>query len=143
MHADFGLPLPMMRHTEFPHYYRRHEEGESEEAFATRMAGALDKLIVEENPDTVAASFAEPVMGAGGAIIPPRTYFERIQAVPLKHDVLLVADEVICSFGRTGNWWGSETFGLKPDMLTCAKALSAAYQPIAAVLINAKVHRRC
>jgi len=64
MHADFGLPLPMMRHTEFPHYYRRHEEGESEEAFATRMAGALDKLIVEENPDTVAASFAEPAMGA-------------------------------------------------------------------------------
>jgi 4-aminobutyrate--pyruvate transaminase len=141
MHADFNLPLPMMRHTEFPHYYRRHEEGESEEAFATRMADALDTLIVEEGPDTVAAFFAEPVMGAGGAIIPPKTYFEKIQAVLRKHDVLFVADEVICGFGRTGNWWGSETFKLQPDMLTCAKALSAAYQPISAVLINEKMHQ--
>jgi 4-aminobutyrate--pyruvate transaminase len=141
MHADFNLPLPMMRHTEFPHYYRRHEAGESEEAFATRMADALDKMIVEEGPDTVAAFFAEPVMGAGGAIIPPKTYFEKIQAVLRKHDVLFVADEVICGFGRTGNWWGSETFKLQPDMLTCAKALSAAYQPISAVLINEKMHQ--
>jgi 4-aminobutyrate--pyruvate transaminase len=141
MHADFGLPLPMMRHTEFPHYYRKHQDGESEEAFATRMAEALDKLIEDEGPDTVAAFFAEPVMGAGGVIIPPKTYFEKIQAVLRKHDVLLVADEVICGFGRTGNWWGSQTFGLKPDMLTCAKALSAAYQPISAVLINEKMHQ--
>ncbi len=141
MHADFGLPLPMMRHTEFPHYYRKHQDGESEEAFATRMADALEKLIEDEGPDTVAAFFAEPVMGAGGVIIPPKTYFEKIQAVLRKHDVLLVADEVICGFGRTGNWWGSQTFGLKPDMLTCAKALSAAYQPISAVLINEKMHQ--
>ena len=141
MHADFNLPLPMMRHTEFPHYYRNAVEGESEEAFATRMADALDKLIVEEGPDTVAAFFAEPVMGAGGAVIPPKTYFEKIQAVLRRHDVLFVADEVICGFGRTGNWWGSETFKLQPDMLTCAKALSAAYQPISAVLINEKMHQ--
>jgi 4-aminobutyrate--pyruvate transaminase len=141
MHADFGLPLPMMRHTEFPHYYRRAEAGESEEAFATRMADALDALIVEEGPDTVAAFFAEPVMGAGGAILPPKTYFEKVQAVLEKHDVLFVADEVICGFGRTGNWWGSETFKLKPDMVTCAKALSAAYQPISAVLISEKIHQ--
>jgi len=141
MHADFGLPLPMMRHTECPYYYRGHEEGESEEDFATRMAKALDDLIVAEGPDTVAAFFAEPVMGAGGAVIPPRTYFEKIQAVLRKHDVLFVADEVICGFGRTGNWWGSDTFRLQPDMLTCAKALSAAYQPISAVLISEKVHQ--
>jgi 4-aminobutyrate--pyruvate transaminase len=139
MHADFGLPLPMMRHTEFPHYYRRAEAGESEEAFATRMADALDALIVEEGSDTVAAFFAEPVMGAGGAILPPKTYFGKVQAVLEKHDVLFVADEVICGFGRTGNWWGSETFNLKPDMVTCAKALSAAYQPISAVLISEKI----
>ena len=141
MHADFNLPLPMMRHTEFPYYYRQHQEGESEEAFATRMADALESLIVAEGPDTVAAFFAEPVMGAGGAIVPPKTYFAKVQAVLRKHDVLFIADEVICGFGRTGNWWGSQTFQLKPDMVTCAKALSAAYQPISAVLINEKMHQ--
>jgi len=141
MHADFNLPLPMMRHTEFPHYYRQHEEGESEEAFATRMADALDALISAEGADTVAAFFAEPVMGAGGAIIPPNSYFAKVQAVLRQHDVLFIADEVICGFGRTGNWWGSNTFALEPDMLTCAKALSAAYQPISAVLINEKMHQ--
>jgi 4-aminobutyrate--pyruvate transaminase len=104
------------------------------------MADALDALIVAEGPDTVAAFFAEPVMGAGGAIIPPKTYFEKVQAVLRKHDVLFIADEVICGFGRTGNWWGSNTFKLQPDMLTCAKALSAAYQPISAVLINDRMH---
>jgi 4-aminobutyrate---pyruvate transaminase len=141
MHAVFGLPLPMMRHTEFPHYYRGQMEGESEEAFATRMAEVLDHLINEEGPDTLAAFFAEPVMGAGGAIISPRTYFGKVQALLRRHDVLFVADEVICGFGRTGNWWGSETFKLEPDILTCAKALSAAYQPISAVLISKKAHQ--
>ncbi|MBN9485624.1 MAG: aminotransferase class III-fold pyridoxal phosphate-dependent enzyme [Alphaproteobacteria bacterium] len=141
MHADFGIPLPMMRHTEFPHYYRNHQEGESEEAFATRMAEALDKLIVEEGPETVAAFFAEPVMGAGGAVLPPKTYFQKIQAVLRKHDVLFVADEVICGFGRTGNWWGSQTYDLKPDLLSCAKALSAAFQPISALLISEKIYQ--
>ena len=141
MHANFGIPLPMMRHTEFPHWYRNHLEGESEEAFATRMADSLEKLIVEEGPDTVAAFFAEPVMGAGGAVVPPRTYFQKIQAVLKKHDVLFVADEVICGFGRTGNWWGSQTFDLKPDMLSCAKALSAAFQPVSALLVNEKIYQ--
>jgi len=130
-----------MRHTEFPHYYRNHQEGESEEAFSTRMAEALDKLIVEEGPETVAAFFAEPVMGAGGAVLPPKTYFQKIQAVLRKHDVLFVADEVICGFGRTGNWWGSRTYDLKPDLLSCAKALSAAFQPISALLISEKIYQ--
>ncbi len=141
MHADFALPLPMMRHTEYPHYYRGHEDGESEEQFATRMAEALEALILEEGPDTVAAFFAEPVMAAGGAIIPPNTYFEKMQTVLRKYDVLFVADEVVCGFGRTGNWWGSQTFDLKPDMITCAKALSAAYQPISALMISEDIHQ--
>jgi 4-aminobutyrate---pyruvate transaminase len=141
MHADFGIPLPMMRHTEFPHWYRNHVEGESEEAFATRMADALEKLIHEEGPETIAAFFAEPVMGAGGAVVPPKTYFQKIQAVLQKYDVLFVADEVICGFGRTGNWWGSQTYDLKPDMISCAKALSAAFQPISALLVNEKIYQ--
>jgi 4-aminobutyrate--pyruvate transaminase len=141
MHADFGIPLPMMRHTEFPHWYRNRQDGESEEAFASRMAEALEKLILDEGPETVAAFFAEPVMGAGGAILPPRTYFQKVQAVLSKYDVLFVADEVICGFGRTGNWWGSQTYGLKPDMVSCAKALSAAFQPISALLISEKIYQ--
>ncbi|MSQ55690.1 MAG: aminotransferase class III-fold pyridoxal phosphate-dependent enzyme [Betaproteobacteria bacterium] len=140
MHADFGLPLPMMRHTEFPHYYRFHQDGESEEQFATRMAEALEQMILAEGPETVGGFFAEPVMGAGGGIVPPRTYFAKIQAVLRKYEVLFVADEVICGFGRTGNWWGSQTFDLQPDMMSCAKALSAAFQPISALLINEKIY---
>jgi 4-aminobutyrate--pyruvate transaminase len=141
MHADFGLPLARFYHTEFPHYYRCAEAGESEEQFSTRMADALEALILKEGPDTVAAFFAEPVMGAGGAILPPRGYFEKIQAVLRKYDVLFVADEIICGFGRTGNMWGTQTYELKPDMMSCAKALSAAMLPISALLVNEKIFR--
>ena len=141
MHADFDLPFPQFKHTDFPHYYRFHHDGESEEEFATRMADNLEKLILEEGPETVAAFFAEPVQGAGGAIVPPATYFEKIQAVLRKYDVLFVADEVICGFGRTGNMWGSQTYDLKPDMLTCAKALSASYMPISAVLVSEPIYQ--
>jgi 4-aminobutyrate--pyruvate transaminase len=140
MHAGFNLPFAPFKHTEFPHYYRRHEAGESEEQFSTRMAEALEKMIEAEGPDTIAAFFAEPVMGAGGAIMPPKGYFAKIQAVLKKHDILFVADEVICGFARTGEMWGCETFGIKPDMITSAKALSAAMQPISAVLLNERVH---
>ena len=138
-HRSFDLPLPGFIHTMTPHYYHEAQPGESEEAFASRCAQVLDDLIVAEGPDTVAAMFAEPVMGAGGVILPPRTYFEKIQAVLQKHDVLLVADEVICGFGRTGNYWGSQTFGMQPDLLVCAKALSSAYLPISAVMVNDRV----
>lgn len=141
MHVDFHLPLPMFRHTLFPHYYREHLEGESEEDFATRMADALEQLILDEGPETVAAFFAEPVMGAGGAVLPPKTYFEKVQAILAKYDVLFVADEVICGFGRTGNMWGSQTYDLKPDMVTCAKALSAGMIPISAVMVNDRVYQ--
>lgn len=140
MHAGFGLPFPNFRHTEFPHYYRRHEPGETEEAFSSRMADALEALIVSEGPETIAAFFAEPVMGAGGGIVPPAGYFDKIQAVLGKYDILFIADEVICGFARTGKMWGSQTYGLGPDMITSAKALSAAMQPISAVLVNERVH---
>lgn len=138
-HTAFDLPLDGFLHTDQPHYYRFGDDGETEEEFATRCADSLDRLIVAEGPDTVAAFFAEPVMGAGGVIVPPATYFEKIQAVLKKHDVLFVADEVICGFGRTGEMWGSQTFNLEPDILTCAKALTSGYIPIAAVMINRTV----
>src|SRR5262245_46768175 len=140
MHAGFGLPFAPFKHTELPHYYRRHEPGESELEFSTRMAEALDALIQAEGPDTIAAFFAEPVMGAGGAIVPPEGYFEQVQAVLRKYDILFVADEVICGFARTGEMWGSQTYGITPDMMTSAKALSAAMQPISAVIINDRIH---
>ncbi len=135
MHADFDLPIANILHTENPYYYRRAEPGESEEDFATRMAGALDALIVAEGPDTVAAFVAEPVMGAGGVIVPPATYFEKIQAVLKRYDVLMLADEVICGFGRTGNMFGCDTYDIRPHMMSMAKGLSSAYQPIAALMI--------
>src|SRR5579863_6151142 len=140
-HQDFDLPIPAVRHTDNPHYYRYGAAGESEEDFATRMAGNLEGLIQAEGPDTVAAFIAEPVMGAGGVIVPPRTYFEKIQAVLKRHEILFIADEVICGFGRTGNMWGSQTFNLRPDIVTCAKGLSSAYQPIGAVMISEDMYQ--
>ncbi len=140
-HRDFDLPLDRFLHTSCPHYYRFGEAGETEEEFATRCADDLEKMILEEGPDTVAAFFAEPVMGAGGVILPPATYFKKIQKVLKKYDVLLVADEVICGFGRTGEFWGSQTFGLQPDMLTCAKALSSAYLPISALMVSEPIYK--
>ena len=134
-HRDFDLPLERILHTDCPHHYRGAEPGESEEDFATRLAANLDALIEREGPETVAAFIAEPVMGAGGVIVPPSSYFEKIQAVLTKHDVLLIDDEVICGFGRTGNVFGAETVGMRPDTMSVAKALSSAYVPISAVLI--------
>ena len=139
MHFESGLPFNGFLHTEYPNYYRCQQGGESEEEFSSRMAASLEQLILEEGPETVAAFWAEPVMGAGGAVIPPAGYFEKIQAVLQKYDILFVADEVICGFGRTGNMWGSQTFSLKPDMVSCAKALSAGLQPISALMLNERV----
>jgi 4-aminobutyrate--pyruvate transaminase len=138
-HKFFDLPIAGILHAGCPHHYHNAHPGESEEDFATRLAAELDALIEAEGPDTVAAFFAEPIMGAGGVIVPPATYFEKIQAVLAKHDVLLVADEVICGFGRTGKYWGSQTLGMGPDILTCAKALSSSYLPISAVMVNERV----
>lgn len=140
MHAGFNLPLPGFLHTDNPNYYRFSHEGETEEAFSGRMADSLEALILAEGPETIAAFFAEPVQGGGGAITPPRGYFELIQAVLRKYGILFIADEVICGFGRTGNMWGCDTYGLQPDMVSCAKQLSAAYQPISALMVGERVH---
>ena len=140
-HRDFDLPLDRVLHTMCPHHYRYGEAGETEEAFASRCAEALEQLIIDEGPETVAAFIAEPVMGAGGVIVPPATYFEKIQAVLKKYDVLFIADEVICGFGRTGNMFATETFDLKPDMITVSKALSSGYLPISAVLVSEAVYQ--
>jgi 4-aminobutyrate--pyruvate transaminase len=133
---DFDLPIARILHTDCPHYYRGAKAGESEEAFAARLADSLERLILREGPDTVAAFFAEPVMGAGGVIVPPATYFDRIQPLLKKYEILFVVDEVISGFGRTGNMFGAQTFDLQADIMTLAKALSAGYQPISASLMT-------
>ena len=141
-HRSFDLPIQGIVHTGCPHYYRFGQEGESEEQFATRCAEELEQLIIKEGgADQVAAMICEPVMGAGGVIVPPKGYYEKIQAVCAKYDMLFVADEVICGFGRTGNVWGCQTMDIKPDILTCAKALSASFLPISAVMITDKVYQ--
>ncbi|MGD0639189.1 MAG: aspartate aminotransferase family protein [Roseiarcus sp.] len=140
-HRDFDLPIDRVLHTDCPGFYRFGLPGESEEDFATRCARSLEDLIEREGADTIGAFFAEPIMVSGGCIVPPPTYFEKIQAILKKHEILLIADEVICGFGRTGNMFGSETFGMKPDMITMAKQLSAAYQPISALMISEKIYR--
>ena len=136
----FDVPIDRILHTGNPHYWRCGLPGETEEQFASRRADELEKLILAEGPDTVAAFFAEPVMGAGGVIVPPAGYFDKIQAVLKKYDVLLVADEVITGFGRTGAMFGSETFGLRPDLMTVAKGLSSGYLPISALIVAGHVY---
>jgi 4-aminobutyrate--pyruvate transaminase len=138
---DFDLPLGFVLKTDCPHHYRFGETGESEAEFATRLADNLERLILAEGPDTVAAFFAEPVMGAGGVIVPPESYFPKIQAVLKKYDVLLIADEIITGFGRTGNMFGCQSFGIEPDMISLAKALSSAYAPISALMVNERIYK--
>jgi 4-aminobutyrate--pyruvate transaminase len=140
-HRDFDLPIANIIHTDCPHAYNFAEPGESEDAFTTRLANSLEALIEREGADTIAAFIAEPVMGAGGVLVPPKGYFAKIQAVLKKHDILFICDEVICGFGRTGNVWGAQTFGIQPDMVVMAKALSSAYLPISAVLISEPIWR--
>ncbi|MBW1735766.1 MAG: aspartate aminotransferase family protein [Deltaproteobacteria bacterium] len=132
---DFDLPIPGILHTDCPHYYREARPGETEEDFADRLAQNLENLILDQGPETVAAFIAEPVMGAGGVIVPPRTYFEKVQAILKRYDILFLDDEVICGFGRTGNLFGCQTYDFTPDAMTVAKALSSAYLPVGAVLI--------
>jgi 4-aminobutyrate--pyruvate transaminase len=134
-HKNFDVPLSFVLHTDAAYHYRGARVGESEEDYATRLAANLEQLIQREDPETIAAFFAEPLMGVGGVLLPPRTYFEKIQAVLAKYDILLVDDEVITGFGRTGAPWGAQAFGMKPATLTAAKALSSAYLPISAVLV--------
>ena len=135
----FDVPLSGFYHVSCPHHYRHAKPGETEEQFADRLAAELESVILREGPETVAAFYGEPLMGAGGVIVPPRTYWDKIQSVCRKYDILVVADEVICGFGRTGRMFGSETFGIEPDVMVVSKQMSSSYQPIAGILINDKV----
>ena len=139
-HRSFDLPIDRVLHTDCPHFYRYGQPGETEAAFVDRCVEALEALIQREGPETIAAFFAEPLMASGGCVVPPEGYYEKVQAVLAKYDILLIADEVICGFGRLGTMFGSESFGLKPDMISVAKQLSAGYQPISALMINEKVY---
>lgn len=139
-HESFDLPLDRMRHVSCPDYAGSALPGESEAAFSRRMADELEKLILAEGPDTVAAFFGEPVMASGGVYVPPENYWAEIQAVLRRYDVLLVADEVICGFGRTGAMFGCETFGIEPDVMVLSKQISSSYMPLSAILMNANFY---
>ena len=139
-HKSFDLPIEGVLHTTCPHYWREGQEGESEEDFATRCADDLDAMIQAEGSETIAAFIAEPVMGAGGVVVPPKTYWEKIQAVLGKYDILLIADEVICGFGRTGNMFGCETYGIKPDIMTLSKQITSSYFPFSAFMMTEEVY---
>jgi len=140
MHTLFDLPLGPVLHLTAPHHYRQAPAGMTELQFSQHLAKELESVIEREGADTIAAFFAEPVMGAGGVIVPPATYFDRIQPILKKYEILFVVDEVICAFARTGNMFGAQTFNLQPDIMTLAKALSAGYQPISANLITNKLY---
>lgn len=135
-HRDFDLPVDGIRHTATPHYWKGAEAGESEEAYAARLAAELDALIIAEGPDTVAAFIAEPVMGAGGVFVPPKGYFQGVAEVCRRHDVLMISDEVICGFGRTGEWFGYQTLDFPATSMSVAKQLTAGYLPLSAVALN-------
>ncbi|MET0235815.1 MAG: aminotransferase [Kibdelosporangium sp.] len=136
MHAGFDLPLPMVRFVRAPHRLWEQGPGQSEEDFVRGLADELDELIRAEGPETVAAFIAEPLQAAGGVIVPPASYFPAIQEVLRRHDVLLIADEVVCGFGRTGVDFGSQVFGMRPDLITVAKGITSAYVPLSACLVS-------
>ena len=138
-HKLFDLPIDGVLHTSCPHHYHYAQEGESEEDFSTRLAAELEELILREGPDTIAAFIAEPIMGTGGVLVPPKGYFDKVQAVLDMYDVLFIADEVICGFGRLGEWFGTTHFNLEPDLVTMAKGLTSAYFPMSAIAIGEKV----
>jgi 4-aminobutyrate--pyruvate transaminase len=135
-HRDFDLPVDRILHTGTPHFWREAKDGESELEFSTRLAAELEEMIVREGPDTVAAFIAEPVMGAGGVIPPPEGYFAAIGEVLERHDILMIDDEVICGFGRTGSNFGAQTYGMNPTSISMAKQLTSGYVPLSAVAIN-------
>ena len=139
-HKSFDLPIDRVLHTMAPHYWKEGRDGESPEDFATRCADDLEALIQREGPETVAAFWAEPVMGAGGVVVPPPTYYEKIQAVLDRHDILFVADEVICGFGRTGRMFGSETMGIRPDVIVMSKQITSSYIPFSAIMLNERTY---
>jgi L-2,4-diaminobutyrate transaminase len=138
-HNAFDLPRAPILHTEAPYYFRRRDLAMSEEAFAQDCADKLEALILAEGPETVAAFIGEPVLGTGGIVPPPRTYWDKIQAVLRKYDVLLILDEVVTGFGRLGSNFGADHYGIRPDLITIAKGLTSAYAPLSGVIVGEKV----
>jgi 4-aminobutyrate--pyruvate transaminase len=138
-HESFNLPFDFVKHTTCPHYWREGRDGETQAEFVARCARELEELILAEGPETIAAYIAEPVMGAGGVIVPAEGYFQAINPVLKKYDILFVDDEVICGFGRTGNWFGAETFGMEATSVSMAKQITGGYVPLSAVALNAEM----
>jgi len=138
-HKAFDLPRAPILHTDAPYYFRRADRAQSEEAFSQQCAANLETLILEQGPETVAAFIGEPVLGTGGIVPPPKGYWEKIQAVLQKYDILLVADEVVTGFGRLGSMFGSDHYGMKPDLITIAKGLTSAYAPLSGVIVGERV----
>tara|TARA_R100000365_G_C2748618_1_gene80801 strand:- start:783 stop:2165 length:1383 start_codon:yes stop_codon:yes gene_type:complete len=141
MHKNFNLPDLNVIYTDPPYHYRYARRQEDPIAFGKRLAQELDDLIVRENPDTIAAMIVEPVMGAGGVIVPPENYLIEVEKVLRSHDILMLSDEVICGFGRTGEWFGSQSFKSSPDMLSLAKGITSGYFPMGAVVIDNKIYQ--
>lgn len=138
-HNAFDLPRAPILHTEAPYYFRRADRSMSEEEFSQHCADRLEAMILAEGPDTVAAFIGEPILGTGGIVPPPARYWEKIQAVLAKYDVLLVADEVVTGFGRLGTMFGSDHYGIAPDLITIAKGLTSAYAPLSGVIVSDRV----
>lgn len=140
-HNLFDLPRAPILHTEAPYYFRRDDRSMSEEQFSQHCADRLEEMILAEGPDTIAAFIGEPVLGTGGIVPPPAGYWPKIQAVLKKHDILLIADEVVTGFGRLGTMFGSDHYGIEPDLITIAKGLTSAYAPLSGVIVSEKVWR--
>jgi L-2,4-diaminobutyrate transaminase len=138
-HKAFDLPVPGVLHTSCPHYFRYGAVGETEDAFTARMIAEIEALIAREGADTIAGFIAEPIMGTGGVLLPPKGYFAKLQAVLDKHDILFIADEVITGFGRTGHWFATGAMQLKPDIVTLAKGITSAYFPLSASVISERI----
>ena len=138
-HKKFDLPLAQVLHTEAPYYFRRSDRDMTEEAFSAHCAAELETLIEREGADTIAAFIGEPVLGTGGIVPPPAGYWSAIQEVLERHDILLIADEVVTGFGRLGTMFGSEHYGLKPDIITIAKGLTSAYAPLSGTIVSEKI----
>jgi putrescine aminotransferase len=139
MHAQGDLPIPNITHIDQPYHFENALPGESRADFGVRAARWLELKILELGPENVAAFIAEPVQGAGGVIIPPETYWPEIQRIVDQYGILLIADEVICAFGRLGHWFAYEKFGIKPDLVTFAKAVTSGYIPLGGVMVGNRV----
>ncbi len=139
-HKDFDLPAFPVTHLTCPHYWRWGENGESEAQFTARLLKELEDTIEREGPETIAAFIGEPVMGAGGVMLPPEGYWPGVEAICRKHDILLVSDEVINGFGRLGTTWGCQKMGFTPDILVTSKQLTSSYMPLAAIIVNDRVY---